>query len=185
MAKVQFNPMTGTPTEKTKHLQAKVLAMYRDHPNFTEIARELGYSLTYILKLYRQALKSIIFDSVDNYRRVELERLNKIHHECMRIVESFHPVVNSGSVVRDIREDAEGNPIINETTQNPVTYRLEDIGPRLSAIDRMLRAADRRAKLLGLDAPVKTAMTDPNGEKEASFVQFYLPNNGRDSHPQD
>ena len=34
------------------------------------------------------------------------------------------------------------------------------------AIDRALKVAERRAKLLGLDAPAKLAPTDPTGEKE-------------------
>ena len=53
--------------------------------------------------------------------------------------------------------------------------RLDDmlmgIWPRVRsgdvlAIDRALKLAERRAKLLGLDAPVKVAPTDPSGEKE-------------------
>jgi len=38
--------------------------------------------------------------------------------------------------------------------------------------------AERR-KLLGLDAPAKTALTDPSGEKESNVV-IYLPDTGRD-----
>ena len=36
----------------------------------------------------------------------------------------------------------------------------------VAAIDRALRLAERRARLLGLDAPVKVAPTDPSGEVE-------------------
>jgi len=36
----------------------------------------------------------------------------------------------------------------------------------VSAIDRALRLSERRARLLGLDAPVKVAPTDPSGESE-------------------
>ncbi len=36
----------------------------------------------------------------------------------------------------------------------------------LSNIDRLLKILDRRGKLLGTDAPVKTALTDPTGERE-------------------
>lgn len=35
----------------------------------------------------------------------------------------------------------------------------------LGAIDRAIKIMDRRAKLLGLDAPSKTALTDPTGTK--------------------
>lgn len=180
MAKDSTPTRTAVPSEKTKLLQERILTLYRDNPNFNAIARELGFTHQYTRKMYKAALKAIIVDSVEDHRKIELARLDKIHTECMKIVDSFHPVVSAGGVVRDVRDDANGNPIIDEDTQNPVTYRLEDVGPRLSAIDRALRAADRRAKLLGLDAPVKTAFTDPSGEREAVYVQFYLPSNGRD-----
>lgn len=38
------------------------------------------------------------------------------------------------------------------------------IGGNLAAIDRILRIAQRRAELLGLDAPTKIAPTDPTGD---------------------
>ncbi|WP_133512319.1 hypothetical protein [Candidatus Thiosymbion oneisti] len=47
------------------------------------------------------------------------------------------------------------------------------------AILAALKISERRCKLLGLDAPAKTAMTDPGGEKEAPGVVIYLPDDGR------
>ncbi len=37
----------------------------------------------------------------------------------------------------------------------------------LAVVDRVLRIQERRARLLGLDAPSKVALTDPSGEKAA------------------
>ena len=48
-------------------------------------------------------------------------------------------MVQKGRVVRH----ADGRP-------------LEDSGPRLQAIDRILKVMERRARLLGLDAPAKS-----------------------------
>jgi hypothetical protein len=42
----------------------------------------------------------------------------------------------------------------------------ENVDRKMAAIDRALRIQQRRAKLLGLDAPTKTAYTDPSGEKD-------------------
>ena len=39
-----------------------------------------------------------------------------------------------------------------------------------TAVDRILRIMERRAKLLGLDAPTKIAPTDPSGEHEYSGI---------------
>lgn len=176
-------PRTATPTEATKHLQNRILDMYRDNPNFNAIARELNFSETYIKKMYRVALKAIIVDNVDNHRKLQLARLDKLHVEAMAILTAFHPVIAQGNIMRDIETDENGHPIMvgEDGTEVPKLVKLRDSGPVLSAIDRILRIEDRRAKLLGLDMPTKTALTNPDGTKEAQAVQFYIPDNKRDS----
>lgn len=175
------SPRTAQPSEKTKILQNQVLDLYRDNPNYCEIARIMGISHTYVKKLYKAALKDIIVDNVDDFRKLEMARLDKLHVKAMQVLEAFHPLVNSGVVVRDNLEDADGNPLVDETTGELKTYRLQDQGPLLAAIDRVLKVSERRARLLGLDTPTKVALTNPEGDKEASFVQFYIPANGRDA----
>lgn len=44
----------------------------------------------------------------------------------------------------------------------------------LKAVDRILKIIERRAKLLGLDAPTKVASTTPDGDEAASGV-FVVP----------
>lgn len=44
------------------------------------------------------------------------------------------------------------------------------------AVDRLLRISERRSRLLGLDAPLKTAIDLLNTD-----VRIYLPDNGRDT----
>ena len=48
------------------------------------------------------------------------------------------------------------------------------------AVETCLRVMERRAKLLGIDKPVKVANTDPTGQRATPVVQFYLPANRRD-----
>ena len=54
----------------------------------------------------------------------------------------------------------------------------------LQAIDRVLKIGERRARLLGLDAPIRSALQ--GGGEDAppivteARVTFYIPNNGRD-----
>lgn len=183
MAREIKNSKTGTPSEATKHVQNQILELKRDGLSFIQIGRQLNYSDTYVKKLYRQALKAIIVDNVEDVRKMELMKLEALEREVIAVLRSFHPVVNSGSVVRDVVDGEDGKPMIDPTTGNPVTVRLQDQGPKLAAIDRAVRIMERRAKLLGIDMPTKVAQTDPTGEKEASYVQFYLPSNGRDAEP--
>ena len=72
----------------------------------------------------------------------ELERLKDLERAARRVLTAHHVVVNSGKVVTD--KDTEGKP-----------YKLTDDGPVIQAITALLRIAERRAKLLGLDAPTK------------------------------
>jgi len=67
------------------------------------------------------------------------------------------------------RLDAQLASLWNKALGDPAN----DVGPDLAAHDRLLRLADRRAKLLGLDAPTKTAATDPTGEKPAMGVTTF------------
>ncbi len=55
----------------------------------------------------------------------------------------------------------------------------------LQAIDRVIKIGERRAKLLGLDAPVRTALqgggddAPPVSTVSETRVTFYMPDNGR------
>jgi len=183
MAKDGSSPKTSTVSEDTRRLQARILDMYRDTPNFAYIARQLDYSETYIKKMYKKALKLIIVDSVENLRKVEVARLDRLHAKTMELLDEKILLVNSGKVVRDVVEGPDGKVMLDEDG-NPILKRLHDKLAALNVVDRVLKIQERRAKLLGLDMPTKTALTDPTGEKEAApLVQFYLPSNGRDETP--
>lgn len=87
--------------------------------------------------------------TADVLREQELERLDLLQRKATEVLERRHLVVQSGKVVRagaNEDGDPEGEP-------------LEDDGPTLAAVASLLRIAERRAKLLGLDAPVKADVT--------------------------
>jgi hypothetical protein len=156
-----------TPTEKSKHQQAAILRFRRDNPSWTyaEIGRALPPPLgplgeTQTWKLFKRALKEIIQEPAEEVLQMELARLDELHNEVLKALRSFFPVVSHGRVVRDIVEDAQGNPIINPATGKPITIRLEDIGAKLQVVDRALKIMERRAKYLGLDKD----KGDPNKE---------------------
>lgn len=159
------SPKTGTPSEKTKHQQSYILKRRRDGISFPMIAEEMGMTQGYVYKLYKKALKEIIVEDVEEVRKMELLRLEQLEEEVLNVLRAFHPVINSGEVVRDVVEDESGAPLINPQTGNPVTVRLQDTGPKLAAVDRAIKLMERRARLLGLDAPTKVAPTTPDGDK--------------------
>lgn len=156
---------SSTVTERTRYVQKRVLQLRREGVSFPDIAEELDMTQGYIYKVYKKALREIIVEEVEDLRKLELSKLEALEQEVMRVLQSFHPFISSGQVVRDVVEDADGNPTVNPTTGNIVTVRLQDNGPKLAAIDRAIKVMERRARLLGLDAPTKVAPTNPDGDK--------------------
>ena len=149
--------------------------------SFPKIGAEFGITQGYVYKLYKKALKEIIREPVEQLVKLELQKLDELEQEIRKILYANTPLVSSGGVVRDTVEDQAGRLVLDENG-NPVTVKLKDLGPKLQAIDRFLKLMERRARLQGLDKPIKTAMTNPNGDKEPTWVQFYLPSNGRESN---
>ena len=147
---------SSTVTERTRYVQKRVLQLRRDGVSFPDIAEELGMTQGYIHKVYKKALREIIVEDVEDLRKLELEKLESLEQEVMKVLKSFHPFISSGQVVRDVIEDPDGNPVVDPLTGNIVTERLLDHGPKLAAIDRAVKLMERRARLMGLDTPVKT-----------------------------
>lgn len=185
---VSHNPSgKRRPDAETYEFRNSVLALRKAGMSFPEIAGRLGpkhgrpegFTQGYIFKVYKKALESIVVENVHAVRKLELERLDEIQNEVMQVLKGFTPLVNQGRVVKAILEDANGNPVLDDEG-NPVLVNLQDVNVKLSAATAALKIMERRAKLLGLDAPTKVAATDPAGENAAPLVQFYLPSNERD-----
>ena len=70
-------------------------------------------------------------------RRKELDKLDAIEEVLLRDLQGIRPVVVGGRVVVD---PGTGQPLIERYVRLPV-------------VDRLLRVAERRAKVLGIDAP--------------------------------
>ncbi|MGW3365959.1 sigma factor-like helix-turn-helix DNA-binding protein [Streptosporangium canum] len=102
-----------------------------------EIATRLGIPSSTVHVRLTAALQERVDPLVDQYRAVELDRLDRLTVKAWEVLEQGHVVVQHGKIVRD--ED--GNPV-------------RDDGPVLQAIGTLLRISERRSKLLGLDAPI-------------------------------
>lgn len=76
--------------------------------------------------------------AADELREIELEKLDRMERAVVAVLEREHVVVQGGKVVVD-----------------PDSGRLRDDGPVLDAVRTLLRIGERRARLLGLDSPVK------------------------------
>lgn len=103
-----------------------------------EIGATLGIALTTVHERLRDHMAVRVDPLADQYRAMELDKLDALSAKAYEVLTKKHIVVQHGKIVRD--ED--GNALNDDT-------------PVLHAIDRLVRIAERRAKLLGLDAAVK------------------------------
>lgn len=85
----------------------------------------------------QRAMIAMVAEPTEEVRALEVARLDMLWVEAMLVLRRQHVTVSNGKVVH-----LDGRPV-------------QDDGPALAAIDRLVRIAERRAKLLGLDAPTK------------------------------
>lgn len=88
----------------------------------------------------QRGLSDAIQEPADEVRQLELERLDEYQRHALKVLATQHFHVSQGVVV------------VHPDTDQPVP----DDSPVLAALDRLLKISERRAKLLGLDAPVRS-----------------------------
>jgi len=126
--------------------RTRVLAMRIEERTYAEIAAALGISEAVAQQDYRRAVDQCRADlaaTVTQARTLELARLAAMEREVWKVLRARHIIIQQGRIVRD----DSGQPV-------------PDDGPVLAAVDRLERISARRARLLGLDAPVKIEVSD-------------------------
>lgn len=104
---------------------------------YQQIADEVGFpDRSNARKAVQRALADTLREPADELRQIQLAQLDRLTREALKVLERRHITVSQGRVVKD---DAGAT--------------IEDDAPVLAAIDRLLKIAERRSKLLGLDAP--------------------------------
>ncbi|MER6103609.1 hypothetical protein ABT115_15125 [Streptomyces sp. NPDC001832] len=123
---------------------------------YPRIAAELGYNhRADAYNAVQRVLKETVREAGENVRTLELERLDRLEAAANEVLEREHVTVSNGRIV-----SLDGAP-------------LPDDGPVLAAIDRLLKIQERRARLLGLDAPVKRdiSLTDERAAAIEALVE--------------
>jgi len=123
---------------------AEACRMYAAGATFQEIADQLGYGdKSNAHRSIQAVLMETIKAPAEELRAREVLRAEEIYVLAREIALRSHPTVSHGKVIY----------VKNEATGKEVP--LIDDAPKLSAMDRMLKAGERLAKLKGLDAPTK------------------------------
>lgn len=88
----------------------------------------------------QRGLADAIQEPADEVRQLELDRLDEYQRHALKVLATPHFHVSQGVVV------------VHPATDEP----MPDDAPVLAALDRLLKISERRARLLGLDAPVRS-----------------------------
>lgn len=113
--------------------------------SYADIARQLGWAdpsgaRTAVLR----AMDRVVQEPAEEVRVREVERLDGLYQKVLEVLERRHIVVSGNQ-----RHDD-----------------LEDDGPTLAAIAHALKIQERRARLLGLDAPQRLSLDAENVGRE-------------------
>lgn len=140
----------GNPARRDESQQrrAEVIRLKRQGRSFESIGEHLGITRQRAHQIYKAALDEIPAQEVNEYRAEQAERLDEMLRKAYEVLERKHITVSNGKVIYLDEEP------------------LEDDAPTLMAIKTVLQIEERRAKLLGLDTPVKQQI---GGEVQVTY----------------
>jgi len=113
------------------------IARYCIGRTVSEAAEHFGVNKSTISRARARAIDAVIRPAGEEAKAAELLELDALAVEAWQVLRANHIHVSDGRVVRD-----DGQPIL-------------DHKPVLMAIDRILRIQERRARLMGYDAPTR------------------------------
>jgi hypothetical protein len=111
-----------------------------------DIGRELGgVTRQRAWQLVQEGLADVKSEAAEELRLLESERLDEMFRVAWTQMHTDHVTLYKGAPV-----------MVTVAGENGIPHDIPLVnhGPKLDALDRLLRIAERRAKLFGLDAPV-------------------------------
>jgi hypothetical protein len=149
----QPEPRTSPRRVGIAERRAKAARLRAQGLTYEQIARQCGHrSASNAVQDVQRYLVDTAREATDEVRAIEVARLDQILYELaqtqievMKILQRRHVVVSNGRVV----SDRDGIDLIDDGVS------LNAIAQLLAIQDRRLKVQDRRARLLGLDAPTK------------------------------
>jgi len=106
------------------------------------VADEMGCSVFRVQKLLNKYTPKLLDKDASRHRDIEIGKLDLLEERLWQMIDDEYYTVSNGQVVYF-------------ETGDPVP----DIDPVMKIIDRLLKVMERRAKLLGLDKPVRVEAT--------------------------
>ncbi len=119
--------------------ESLALRLRREGHDYGDIARQVGWSSESTAReAVQRCLRRRIEPDVEVLRNIEDEKLVQLERECWAVIRDRHLLYQWG------------RPVRNEHGE-----QMLDPEPKLKAVSALVRIQERRARLFGLDAPVK------------------------------
>ena len=137
--------------EQLAERNAQIWRLRLENKTQREIATAVGLSQAQVSAVLAEMIKDRKDEASEALREFEVGKLDRLERAMLDVLDREHLTIQGGKVVRDsyVREDG--------TEYDGEPYR--DDGPAMAAVDRLLKIAQRRAALLGLDSPTKIEQT--------------------------
>jgi hypothetical protein len=127
----------------TRESDARALEFRRRGLSYEQISAQMEWrSPSAAHQAVQRALADSAREASEEVRQIEAARLDELTRTLMRVLATKHYVVSVASGVV-ARHPETGQP-------------LQDDAPVIHAVAGLIRISERRAKLLGLDAPAKS-----------------------------
>lgn len=135
--------------------RAEILRLRLDGLTLEQIGERMGIKPDTVHGIITRALTTMTKEPAQELLALELGRCDVLLNEAMQTVKAFHPMVSGGKVVYGPVFDEQGQPKRDAVTGEVLMSAIADRAPTLAAIATAIRVMERRAKLLGLDAPIR------------------------------
>jgi transcriptional regulator with XRE-family HTH domain len=135
--------------------RAEMLTLRLEGLTLEQIGDRMGVGKPTVSRVISNALAAHTREPAEELRALELARLDSLYAEALKAVRSFTPVLHNGRIVQIPVINSNGDTVNHPETGQPLTCIAQDRQPVLAGIACAVRIGERRAKLLGLDAPVR------------------------------
>ena len=167
---------TSATSIRQAERRAEVLRLRLDGLSLQAIGDRMGIRADSVHDIITRALRAMTQDPSQELLTLELARLESLYAEAMNAVRAFTPVLHNGRIVQIPVIDSNGQTVKDPESGEPLTCVAQDRQPVLAGIACAIRISERRAKLLGLDAPIRaqTNLTVTNDEPERDLSKLSL-----------
>ncbi len=144
-------------TVETAKRDAEAARLRSRGHTYPQIAEALGYSDRGAAHhAVKRILDGIVVEAREDLIKLQLDELDMMTRAVIDVLEARHYTVSDGRIVYLGDKD------------DPDRRELLDDAPVLQAVAALLKIAERRARLLGLDAPKRVEVSDTTPDLDAA-----------------